>query len=323
MKGSAGLSVIIDGQGLAAIGHVSRDGVYLNGCEYVELRGLQIRGAERAGIIVNTSQHIAIRACRISGCRRWGIQTCLSGDVTVESCEISGSVERHGIYFSTTDRPTVRKCDIHHHAGCGIHLNGDKAEGGDGMITGAVIVGNRIYENGRKGGAAINMDGVRAQHRSQPTGSSTTMRGECPLCDRWGACRDGQSDCRQCGAISAGPGPVAVKLRGGRAGGNLQVPAMSGVWCGPVFEMEWKRLKRTDQRPQWIFAYGRRDVISLGNERLTLEEWRRRSGQDGRRRCEQDDRARTIHGEELRRTLQIAGRQVLSTDDAATSAKDS
>jgi hypothetical protein len=43
----------------------------------------------------------------------------------------------------------------------GIQLNADLSQGGDGIITGAVVSGNVIYNNGAGGGAAFNLDGVQ------------------------------------------------------------------------------------------------------------------------------------------------------------------
>jgi hypothetical protein len=43
---------------------------------------------------------------------------------------------------------------------CGIHVNGDISQGGDGVISNALIEDNVIYDNGKLGGSAINCDGV-------------------------------------------------------------------------------------------------------------------------------------------------------------------
>jgi hypothetical protein len=41
-----------------------------------------------------------------------------------------------------------------------LHINGDESQGGDGVISDGIIEGNIVYENGRGGCSAINMDGV-------------------------------------------------------------------------------------------------------------------------------------------------------------------
>jgi hypothetical protein len=55
----------------------------------------------------------------------------------------------------------VRWNHLHDNAGCGLQLNADLSQGPDGIISGAVIEGNVIWNNGTAGGAAINLDGVQ------------------------------------------------------------------------------------------------------------------------------------------------------------------
>ena len=160
VQGTVEAPITIRGDGARIIPR-DRDGVLVVGkSRHLVIEGLRIEGAKRGGIVIGGSSHIVIRRCSIGKSGLWGVQTCLSEDVVVEDCELCGSLRQHGVYFSTTDRPAVRRCRIHHNAGCGIHLNGDQSEGGDGVITGGVIEGNLIWENGRAGGAAINMDGA-------------------------------------------------------------------------------------------------------------------------------------------------------------------
>ena len=67
----------------------------------------------------------------------------------------------HGIYFGNSgDYPSAIGNRSHHNAVCGIHVNGDLSQGGDGIVSFARIESNSIYENGRVGGAAINLDGA-------------------------------------------------------------------------------------------------------------------------------------------------------------------
>ena len=40
-------------------------------------------------------------------------------------------------------------------------MNGDLSQGGDGIISGAIIANNVVFENGKGGGSGINCDGVR------------------------------------------------------------------------------------------------------------------------------------------------------------------
>jgi parallel beta-helix repeat protein len=71
------------------------------------------------------------------------------------------SLDEHGIYVSNSgDRPVIRNNVVHDNHANGIHMNGDQSQGGDGIITGALVENNVIRGNGAGGGSGINMDGV-------------------------------------------------------------------------------------------------------------------------------------------------------------------
>jgi hypothetical protein len=92
----------------------------------------------------------------------WGIFTDFSDHLLIQNNECYGSVTQHGIYVSNSgDWPVVRRNRLHDNAGAGLQLNADATQGGDGIITGAVIEDNIIYNNGSAGGSAINLDGVQ------------------------------------------------------------------------------------------------------------------------------------------------------------------
>jgi Right handed beta helix region len=75
---------------------------------------------------------------------------------------MSRSVAEHGIYVSNSgDRPVIRRNHVWGNSGNGIHMNADLSQGGDGLITGAVVEANVIHGNGRTGGSGINGDGVQ------------------------------------------------------------------------------------------------------------------------------------------------------------------
>jgi hypothetical protein len=81
--------------------------------------------------------------------------------VLIEDNECSRSVEEHGIYVSNSgDRPVVRHNILWGNNANGLHMNGDAEQGGDGVISGALVDGNVIYDNGVAGGSGINGDGV-------------------------------------------------------------------------------------------------------------------------------------------------------------------
>src|SRR5204863_5908523 len=69
----------------------------------------------------------------------------------------------HGMYISgTCDGVVVRGNTIFANANLGIHINGDKSEGGAGVVTHALIANNVIYNNGTTDvGNGINADGLQ------------------------------------------------------------------------------------------------------------------------------------------------------------------
>jgi nitrous oxidase accessory protein NosD len=164
LKGTPDSPIVIRGsRGVVFRPTKERDGMLFfggGGSRHVILKNIAFSDAKRAGLILNHCTNMLVTNCVFGGNGKWGIQTILSSRIEVVDCDIFRSEREHGIYFSTTDYPVVKACSIHHNAACGIHLNGDAGEGGDGMITGAVIEDNVIYMNGKKGGAAVNMDGV-------------------------------------------------------------------------------------------------------------------------------------------------------------------
>lgn len=142
----------------------TRDGVNLEGASHVEVRGFTVTSAERAGIRAVECQDVVIRGNRVERNHKWGIFTGFCDDLVIEDNEALGSREQHGIYVSNSgDRPVIRGNRSVDNASGGIQLNGDATMGkGDGIITGALIDGNVVAGNGRKGGAALNLDGVQS-----------------------------------------------------------------------------------------------------------------------------------------------------------------
>ncbi|MCB9078683.1 MAG: right-handed parallel beta-helix repeat-containing protein [Anaerolineaceae bacterium] len=152
---STGSGVIIEGSG------GERDAFFITEADYVIVDGLTIQHADRAGLRISLSDHVTIRNCTFIDNVRWGIFTDFSDYTLVENSESSGAAIEHGIYISnSSDYPTIRNNRLHHNHANGLHMNGDISQGGDGIISGALVEGNVIYENGTGGGSGINMDGV-------------------------------------------------------------------------------------------------------------------------------------------------------------------
>ncbi len=136
---------------------------------YWIIEGLEISNAPNWGIDVrgnnsNHSHHFVIRGNSVhdngTGSGKTGIFTAFVDDVVVEENESYGNGE-HGIYLSNSgDRFTVRHNRLYNNMNCGLHMNADASQGGDGIISDGVVEANTIYNNGLGGCAGINMDGV-------------------------------------------------------------------------------------------------------------------------------------------------------------------
>lgn len=139
------------------------DGINLEGADYIVIEGFTLIGLPRAGIRAVLNHHVTIRNNRADQNGRWGIFTGFSDDLLIENNETSRSIDEHGIYASNSgDRPVIRGNTIWGNRANGIHLNGDLSQGGDGIISDALIENNVIYGNGLGGGSGINGDGLQS-----------------------------------------------------------------------------------------------------------------------------------------------------------------
>jgi parallel beta-helix repeat protein len=140
------------------------DGINLEGADYVTIDGFTVIGMPRTGIRSVTNEGVILRNNRCDQNGRWGILTGFSKDVLIENNECSRSAEEHGIYVANSaDNPIVRGNLLWSNRANGLHMNGDiEVGGGDGIISGALVENNIIYDNGRGGGSGINCDGVQS-----------------------------------------------------------------------------------------------------------------------------------------------------------------
>jgi parallel beta-helix repeat protein len=161
---SAGSPVLIKGNGSGVVINGSgdeRDAVFITYSRYVTFERFRIQNATRAGLRIDNSDHITVRKSTFANNGTWGLFTDFSDDILIEENNAYGSIEEHGIYVSNSgDRPTLRGNVVHDNNANGIHMNGDLSQGGDGIISNAIVENNVIYNNGEAGGSGINMDGV-------------------------------------------------------------------------------------------------------------------------------------------------------------------
>ncbi len=141
----------------------TQDGINLEGASWIVIEGFTVIGMPRTGIRAVLNHHVTIRRNIGDANGRWGILTGFSDDLLIEDNVMSRSAVEHGIYVSNSgDRPVIRRNYVWGNSANGIHMNGDLSQGGDGIITGAVVEANVIHGNGRTGGSGINGDGVQA-----------------------------------------------------------------------------------------------------------------------------------------------------------------
>lgn len=164
--GTAGARVVFSAEANVTINVANpvrgQHGINLEGADYVTVEGFTVVGMARAGIrsVVNHDVIIRNNVCDQNG--YWGILTGFSDDLLIENNVTSRSVNEHGIYVGNSgDRPIIRNNTIWGNRGNGIHLNGDVFQGGDGIISGALVEGNIIFDNGLGGGSGINGDGLQ------------------------------------------------------------------------------------------------------------------------------------------------------------------
>lgn len=142
------------------------DGINLEGASHVVIEGFTVQGASpgliRNGLRAVLAEQVTFRDnVTIDNAER-GIFTGFVDDVVIERNEAAGSIDEHGIYVSNSgDRPVIRDNYVHDNNAAGIHMNGDISQGGDGVISGALVERNVIINNGEGGGAGINGDGVQ------------------------------------------------------------------------------------------------------------------------------------------------------------------
>ena len=147
---------------------ITPDGINLEGADYVTVEGFNVVGMPRTGIRSVLNHDVIIRNNRLDKNGKWGILTGFSDDLLIESNVATRSQVEHGIYVSNSgDRPIIRNNVIWGNRANGIHMNGDVSLGGDGIISGALVEGNVIYDNGVGGGSGINCDGVQNSIDSQ------------------------------------------------------------------------------------------------------------------------------------------------------------
>jgi len=139
---------------------------------YITLEGFTIqvgatdrsksRGIRVSGEPGDYVRDVHIIANQVADAGWVGITTSYAENVLIEKNRIWGSKDQHGIYVANSaDYPVIRDNVSFANRQAGIQINADPQLPGDGIISGAVISGNILYQNGQGGSAALNLASVR------------------------------------------------------------------------------------------------------------------------------------------------------------------
>lgn len=139
-----------------------QDGINLEGADFVTVEGFYIHDMPRAGLRSVNNDGVVLRGNKSESNGYWGILTGWSENIVVENNITTGSEREHGIYISNSaDGAIVRNNVSFGNRASGIQFNADRYLPGDGIHSNNLIEGNVIFENGKGGGAALNLDGVQ------------------------------------------------------------------------------------------------------------------------------------------------------------------
>lgn len=162
LEAAPGATVIVNAPGPSNQHNSDIEVENFNGTvSYWIINGLTAINGPRSGIDIRVTTNITVENCIVHNSGRTGIFLAFSDNPLIEYNQ-SYSNGEHGIYNSnSSDNATILGNTLHDNANCGVHMNGDLSQGGDGLITGALVEDNVIYNNGATGGSGINCDGVQ------------------------------------------------------------------------------------------------------------------------------------------------------------------
>ena len=140
----------------------ARDGISILDANNIIIRGFTVKYAKRGGITAIKCDNIKIVHNKTIKNNVWGIFSGFCDNLLIDNNTTAYSKNEHGIYVSNTSvNPIVSNNRVFANGAGGIQLNGDRHMGGIGIISNAKIYGNIVYNNGKKGAAAFNFDGVQ------------------------------------------------------------------------------------------------------------------------------------------------------------------
>ncbi len=168
-------------------GDSNGDCINIENTNYVIVDGFTVTGCARAGIRSATTTGVIIRNNVVTNSAQWGIFTGFTPQIQILNNNVSGTAVQHGIYVSnsdvTNDNPIISGNVSFGNAGNGIQVNGDcttlDANGyTDGVISGAIVQNNVVYNNQQKGFSLISVQNSTIQNNiSYNNGSAGAAAG--------------------------------------------------------------------------------------------------------------------------------------------------
>lgn len=164
-SGSAGSPITFKAEGANVLvnqRNASTDDIInLEGASYVIVDGFVVEDSPRAGIRVVEATGVIVRNNRVARSDHTGILTGWTPGIQIIDNISYGAVAQHGIYVANSrvspDDVVIRGNESYGNGQNGIQLNGDCWEGGDGIISGAIIEDNFVHDNNWKGFSLISV----------------------------------------------------------------------------------------------------------------------------------------------------------------------
>ncbi|MFO1456179.1 MAG: Ig-like domain-containing protein [Steroidobacteraceae bacterium] len=142
------------------------EGITISDSDYVTIQGFTVTGMSGYGIATHNAtptspmRSLEIRNNTVQNSGSANIYLSEVANSVIEGNTATGSQASHGIYLANggSDDTVLRNNRCSGNAKNGIHFNGDSSVGGDGLHSGLTIDGNVLYENVANG---LDMDGVQ------------------------------------------------------------------------------------------------------------------------------------------------------------------
>lgn len=136
------------------------DTILVTHSSHILIDGIRCLNARKAAIRIEECDHITVRGCVLGDPREAAIWSGDSTELVLEENDCYGSRADGIKHFRTGRGLVLRRNRIHGNREAGIELDGEMIGDRERIIREVRIEENVLFENGSKGGAAINCGGV-------------------------------------------------------------------------------------------------------------------------------------------------------------------